>query len=145
MNIGGFITNIILRTLWKALICHNEWKEHDTTNWFFHCRKYVAITKFLLKLLSKITHHKDQLRHKSIIHQIKQQFYSVPIDINYVENVTVPVKFELQSLHCSCESWSQGKEKLPCIVFRGQKTWAIFFRFVFYKILKKVENVSEYI
>ena len=60
------------------------------------------LLEFLSSMLSKIIHHRNQLRHyRSTIHQFNDHFDTLLIDIDFSENLSIPVKFEPQSLHWS--------------------------------------------
>jgi len=60
------------------------------------------ILNFISNLLSKIIHHRNHLKHyRSTIHGFKECFNTLIIDIDFSENLSIPVKFEPQSLHWS--------------------------------------------
>ena len=62
------------------------------------------ITSFISKLLAKIIHHRNQLKHyRTCIKIFKEYFDILSIDVDFSENLTVPVKFEPQSMHWSHE------------------------------------------
>ena len=62
------------------------------------------ITNFITEILPKITHHRNHLKHyRSCINQVKQTYNATYIDIDFAENLNVPVKFEPQSMHWSHE------------------------------------------
>ena len=58
------------------------------------------ITNFINEQLTKITHHRNQLKHyRSIINDVKDHFLDdISIDMDFSENLSIPVKFEPQSL-----------------------------------------------
>ena len=56
------------------------------------------ILDFISNLLPKIINHRNQLKHYR--HSIKT-FHELNIDIDFSENLSVPVKYEPQSLHWS--------------------------------------------
>ena len=85
-------------------------KQHYTTNNCKNSTRLKAVstatnmefmTEFLTNFLPKIINHRNHYR--STIFKVKEHFDSVFIDIGYAENLTVPVKFEPQSLHWSHE------------------------------------------
>lgn len=60
------------------------------------------ITTFINGMLNKIIHHRNQLRHyRTLINAFKEHFNTLVIDIDFSENLSVPVKYEPQSLHWS--------------------------------------------
>ena len=70
------------------------------------------IIDFVKKMLPnpKIIHHRNQLKHyRTIIHKFNDIHDSVLIDIDFSENLKVPVKFEIQSL-----DWSHVDEERWC-------------------------------
>ena len=71
--------------------------------------------------MKKIIHHRNQLKHyRNTIHTFKEQFDAVSIDIDFAENLTVPVKFEPQSLHWSHEQITVHSGILKCA---GEKSY----------------------
>lgn len=63
------------------------------------------IIQFILNILSKIIHHRNQLRHfRSSINIFKNFYNHIEIDIDFSENLSIPIKFEPQSMH-----WSQAQ------------------------------------
>ena len=58
------------------------------------------ISEYISKLLYKIIHHRNQLRHyRNVINQFHNLFDAARIDIDFSENLSVPVKYEPQSMH----------------------------------------------
>ena len=63
----------------------------------------LYITNFITKFLYKFIHHRDQLKHYRATSNVMKDFFEGYIDIDFSKNLTVPAKFELQSLHWSHE------------------------------------------
>ena len=63
------------------------------------------IVEFISSFLKNIIHHRNQLRHyRSCITVLRELFgKTLSLDIDFSENLTVPVKYEPQSLHWSHE------------------------------------------
>jgi len=60
----------------------------------------LLLTSFISDLLPKIIHHRNQLKHyRSTVKEMQDHFNTISIDIDFSENLSVPVKFEPQSLH----------------------------------------------
>ena len=60
------------------------------------------IIEFIDKILKKTVHHRNQLRHyRSTVKSLRDHLNTVMVDIDFSENLQVPVKFEPQSLHWS--------------------------------------------
>ena len=58
------------------------------------------IIDFISDLLTNIVHHRNQLKkYRSIVKDFNDHFDSININIDFSENLTVPVKYEPQSLH----------------------------------------------
>ena len=58
---------------------------------------------FIQYFLAKFIHYRNMLLHyQSSIKEFRNLFESVCIDINFSENLTLPVKHQAQSLHWSC-------------------------------------------
>lgn len=58
------------------------------------------IIEFIDKRLVKFIHHRNQLKHyRSINKNVKEHFDAIYMDLDFSENLDVPVKFEPQSLH----------------------------------------------
>ena len=56
------------------------------------------LVKFVSSILVDIIHHHNQLKHyRSSIHELEDALNAVVIDIDFSENLSVPVKFEPQS------------------------------------------------
>jgi len=79
------------------------------------------ITSFISDLLPSIIHHRNQLKHyRSTIHQVYDMFNGAIIDVDFSENLTVPVKYEPQSLHWSHE---QVTVHSGIMKFEGEKSY----------------------
>lgn len=60
------------------------------------------VVDFVDKMLPKIIHHRNQLKHyRTVIHKFKELNDYIDIDIDFSENLKVPVKYEPQSMHWS--------------------------------------------
>ena len=58
------------------------------------------IVAFINEILPKIINHRNHLRHyRSAIHTFRNMFDGVFLDIDFSENLKLPVKFEPQSMH----------------------------------------------
>ena len=58
------------------------------------------LTAFIDKLLPKIVYHRNMLRHyRKTIKPLTDALNAVYMDIDSAEDLTVPVKYEPQSLH----------------------------------------------
>ena len=58
------------------------------------------ISTFINKLLPKIIHHRNQLKnYKSVHKEFYELFNAVYLDVDFAENLTIPVKCEPQALH----------------------------------------------
>ena len=62
----------------------------------------LHITNFITKFLYKFI-HRNQLKHYCATSNVVKDLFEGYIDIDFSENLTVPVKFEQQSLHWSHE------------------------------------------
>lgn len=61
-----------------------------------HC----YLISFINSLLPKIVHHRNMLKHYRLTHnQFLDQFNCVNIDIDFSENLSIPTKYEPQSMH----------------------------------------------
>ena len=62
------------------------------------------ILDFISSFLNSFIYHRNQLKHyRACIGLLRQEFGDISLDIDFSENLTVPVKFEPQSLHWSHE------------------------------------------
>ena len=62
------------------------------------------LVNFITDLLSKIIHHQNQLRHYcTAIKKFQQIFNTVSLEIDFSENLKVPVEYEPLSMHWSHE------------------------------------------
>ena len=60
------------------------------------------ILDFVSDLLAKSLHHRNHLKHyRNTIHEFRDNVNQISIDVDFSENLSVPVKFEPQSLHWS--------------------------------------------
>ena len=60
------------------------------------------LLRYISERLTKIIHHRNQLRHcRSCSKTFKKHFDTVFLNIDFSENLSIPVKFESQSLHWS--------------------------------------------
>ena len=60
-----------------------------------------VVIDFIAQWLPKIMHHRNQLKHyRNTIHSLRDNF-NVSLDIDFSENLKVPIKSEPQSLHWS--------------------------------------------
>lgn len=79
------------------------------------------ILEFISSLLTKMVHHRNQLRHyRNIIHEFREHFDAMIIDVDFSENLSVAVKFEPQSLHWSHE---QITVHLGLLKYHGEKSY----------------------
>lgn len=60
----------------------------------------VQIVEFISSILSRILHHRNHLKHyRSAVSAFRASFDAVFLDIDFSENLKLPVKFEPQSMH----------------------------------------------
>ena len=60
------------------------------------------VTEFIHGLLGNIIHHRNQLKHYRNVSKIfKEMFDCIEIDVDFSEKLTVPLKYEPQSMHWS--------------------------------------------
>ena len=79
------------------------------------------ILSFISDMLSSIIHHRNQLKHyRNTIHNVHQLFNAAVIDVDFSENLQVPVKYEPQSLHWSHE---QVTVHSGLMKFEGEKSY----------------------
>ena len=58
------------------------------------------ILSFIEKTMPKIIHHRTQLKHfRTSMGKFRNIFNTVMIDIDFLKNLSIPVKYESQSLH----------------------------------------------
>ena len=83
--------------------------------------KLSFMTEFLEKRLSRIIHHRNQLKHyRSCLSLFKENIIGAYIDENFSGNLSLPVKYELQDLH-----WSQEQITVHSGVlkFKGENSY----------------------
>ena len=57
------------------------------------------VVNFFSQMMPKIIHHRNQLKHyRNVIHIFRDHFGAISVDLDFSENLKVPVKFEPQSL-----------------------------------------------
>ena len=57
------------------------------------------IIEFIEKLLIPFIHHRNQLKHfRSTVHELRQEFNAVWMDVDLSENLSVPVDKEIHRL-----------------------------------------------
>ena len=62
------------------------------------------IIEFITALLPKMLHHRNHLKHyHSTVKEFREHFNTISIDIDFSENLSIPVKYEPQSMHWSHE------------------------------------------
>ena len=60
---------------------------------------YPYILKFIGKQLSKIIHHRNQLKNFRDTNNIFNHLYDAPLDIDFSKKFKAPLKCESQSMH----------------------------------------------
>jgi len=76
----------------------------------------LFILDFIDQLLAKMIHHRNHLHHyRYAIHKMRENVDAVFLDVDFSENLSIPVKNEPQSLHWSHEQVTihSGIVKLP--------------------------------
>ncbi|XP_066932940.1 uncharacterized protein [Clytia hemisphaerica] len=79
------------------------------------------ITQFIEKQLASIIHHRNQLKHyRKTLSMFKERFDTILLDVDFSENLSIPVKYEPQSLHWSHQQVTvhSGISKI-----RGEKSY----------------------
>ena len=61
--------------------------------------EYPYILNFIGKQLSKIIHHRDQLKSVRNTNNIFNHLYDAPLDIDFSKKFKAPLKCEPQSMH----------------------------------------------
>ena len=61
--------------------------------------EYPYILKFIGKQLSKIIHHRNQLKNFRYTNNIFNHLYDAPLDIDFSKKFKAPLKCEPQSMH----------------------------------------------
>ena len=110
------------------------------------------ITNFISKLLSKIIHHRNQLKHyRTCIKIFNENFDTLSIDVDFSENLSIPVKSEPQSLHWSHEQVTihsgimklQGEKSYHPYISNDKKHDQHFVHVALQEMLKKVSTLPE--
>ena len=79
----------------------------------------ISVISFIEDFLPKFIHHRNQLKnYRSTIHNFHDKFDAVFIDIDFSENLKIPIKYEPQSLHWSHEQLTVHSGILK---FKGEK------------------------
>ena len=61
-----------------------------------------ALVEFIQNMLPNVIDHRNQLKHyRSIVKLYKELFGCIEIDVDFSEKLTVPLKYESQSMHWS--------------------------------------------
>ena len=110
------------------------------------------VVDFISELLTKIINHRNHLKHyRSTIHKFKEHFDTIFIDIDFSENLMVPVKYEPQSLHWSHEQVTvhsgilkaQGKKSYHPYISDDRKHDQTFVHCVLENMLEEVDINPE--
>lgn len=83
------------------------------------------LTDFIGKILYKIIHHRNMLKnYRNTGNSFKEYMNAAYLDIDFAENLTVPVKFEPQSLH-----WAKEQVTVHSGILKtnGQKSYHPYF------------------
>jgi len=79
------------------------------------------IVEFIDNLLKKTIHNRNQLRHyRNVIKSFKEHFDTILVDIDFSENLSIPVKYEPQSMHWS---YQQITVHSGLMKYQGEKTY----------------------
>ena len=104
------------------------------------------IVEFISERLASFIHHRNQLKHyRSSIWSFKVHFDPVSIDIDFSENLTVPVNYKPQSLHWShsqvtvWDSEKRWRKKLSSFFSADRKHDQTFVKFAMEEMLNKAE------
>ena len=85
----------------------------------------VFLVNFVDNILAKLIYHRNILKYYRNTQSIFESLFdSVSIDINFAENLTVPVKYQPQSLHWSHE---QVTVHSGIMKVKGEKTYHLYF------------------
>ena len=79
------------------------------------------ITNFISGFLESFIHHRNQLRHyRSTVQNFRECYETMLVDIDFSENLSVPVHQEIQSLH-----WSHGQVTVHSGIIKqnGEKSY----------------------
>ena len=80
-----------------------------------------AIVKFIDDMLAKIIHHRNQLKHyRNTVKAAIKLFDCIEIDLDFSEKLTVPLKYEPQSMH-----WTNAQIIVHSAIMKslGEKTY----------------------
>lgn len=111
------------------------------------------ISDFIEKLLFKIVYHRNILKHyRNTIQSVKTDINAIYLDVDFAENLTVPVKFEPQSLHWSKE---QVTVHSGILKYNGHKSYhpyfsdtrvhdQVFVRLTVDEMISEVPNLNSY-
>ena len=111
-----------------------------------------GIVQFINSFLPTIINHRNHLQHYRIaITNVRAMFDSLFIDIDFSENLKLPVKFEPQSLHWCHETITMNfgivklhrEKSYRSFVFDDKKYDQTFVKHVFEEMLETVENISK--
>ena len=108
------------------------------------------ITDFIDEILPKTIHHQNHLKHfRSVHHQFINYFDCAYIDTDFFENLSVPVKYEPQSLH-----WAHDQVTVHSGILKvqGFKSYHTYFSdsklhdqvFVNEMLLEMLQNVDDF-
>ena len=112
------------------------------------------ILQFISEMLSKIVHHRNQLKYyRSNIKMLREAFQCASLDIDFSENLTVPVKEEPQSLHWSHDQITvhsgilkcRGEESQHAYLSDTKKHDQTFVKVVIEEILSEVADLPDII
>jgi len=79
------------------------------------------IVEFIDNLLKKTIHNRNQLRHyRNVIKSFKEHFDTILVDIDFSENLSIPVKYEPQSMHWSHQQITVHSGLMK---YQGEKTY----------------------
>ena len=66
------------------------------------CGIKMLLIGFISSFLNKIINHRNQLRHyRTYIKLFREQFDTISVDVDFSENLSVPIKYEPQFLNWS--------------------------------------------
>ena len=99
------------------------------------------ITQFIEKQLASIIHHRNQLKHyRTTLSMFKEHFDTILLDVDFSENLSIPVKYEPQSLH-----WSHQQVTVHSGItkIRGEKSYHPYVSDDFSGKLRPVQKINE--
>ena len=116
---------------------------------------FEFITDFIEQRLSSIIHHRNQLKHyRFTLGVFKENFDTISLDIDFSENLSIPVKYEPQSLHWSHQQVTihsgirkiKGEKSYHPYVSNDLKHDQQFMQLAITEMLREVEiQADEYI